>query len=372
MPDDTPDDWPNTPNPFGWRGFEFLEFATYSDAERDELTAAFLALGFNNISRHQSKDVTRFNQGNINFVLNREADCFARSFAMVHGASVCALGLRIDDAERAHAHALQHGAQDFKGSGRPGELAMPAIRGVFGSLIYYVDVFGDRGSIYDDDFRNTSGTAGFEPTGSIRAVGLDSIDHVSISVLPGRTPKWVDFFKDLLGFHDWSHNVIPDPDGTVVSNVVSSPCGGIHLPINESPDTGTAPNRFLTEYFGEGIQHIALQTPDILAAVKAIEENGTSLLPMPASVYEELAATGDHEADFVEELRAHNILIDTEGGGRFLHAYTQPICDRFFFEVVQRNDHVGFGKGNAGIRSQALHAFYEQQNISEQHDSKAG
>ncbi len=368
MSDDNGGDWRETPNPLGLAGFEFLEFATYTDAERDELTRTFHALGFAETSRHRLKEVARFNQGDINLVLNREPDCFARSFAMVHGASICAMGLRVDDAKKAHAHALKQGAQTFTGTGKPGELTMPAIRGVFGSLIYYVDVFGDRGTVYDADFR----TAASGSTTSETAVGLESIDHVSITVLPGRTPKWVSYFKDLFGFQDWSHNIIRDPDGTVVSNVVSSPCGSIHFPINESSDTGTSPNRFLTEYFGEGIQHIAFHTPDIFAAVRAIEANGLHLLPMPSRFYDDLEASGEHPGELVQELRAHDVLVDTEGGGQFLHAYTHPICNRFFFEIVQRkDDYVGFGRGNAGVRLEAMHEAYGTADGSANGPSKA-
>lgn len=357
MSEEKGDDWFEAPNPLGLAGFEFLEFATYTEEERDELVRAFRALGFIETSRHRLMDVTRFNQGAINLVLNREPDCFARSFAMVHGASICAMGLRVADAKRAFNHATSRGAQVFAGTGKPGELAMPAIRGVFGSLIYYVDIFGGRGSVYDEDFRPVPGS-----NAKATPVGLDRIDHVSITVLPGRTAKWIDFFKEMFGFHDWSHNILHDPGGTVVSNVVSSPCNTIHFPINESSDSGTSPNRFLTEYFGEGIQHIAFHTDDIFATVRAMEANGLSPLRMPARFYDDLAAGGEHAPEFVEELRAHNILVDTEGGGQFLHAYTHPICNRFFFEVVQRKDYAGFGKGNAGVRLEAMREAYGPQD----------
>jgi len=354
MSDADPVDWRKAPNPLGLAGIEFLEFATFSEQESEELRRVFLALGFAETSVHRSKKVTRFSQGDINFILNTEPDCFARSFATVHGVSVCAMALRVADAGKAHALALGLGAQSYDGPVGPGELKIPAIRGVYGSLIYYVDLFGERGSIYERDFRPAEPSAG----GGRAPVGLDGIDHVSLTVLPGRTAKWVGFFKDLFGFHEWSHNLLRDPAGTVISNVVSSPDGTIHFPINESTDTGTDANRFVTEYFGEGIQHIALQTADIFAAVRAIETAGLGLLPMPARFYDELAAGGEQPADFVHTLREHNILVDTEGGGRFLHAYTAPVCNRFFFEIIQRDGYTGFGRANASIRLEALREFY--------------
>ncbi|WP_316979817.1 4-hydroxyphenylpyruvate dioxygenase family protein [Shumkonia mesophila] len=353
MSDAEPVDWRTAPNPHGLAGIEFLEFATFTDAEQEELKRVFGALGFAEASLHRSKKVTRFNQGDINFILNTEPDCFARSFATVHGVSVCAMALRVADAKKAHAFALKQGAQTYNdGTIGPGELRIPAIRGVYGSLIYYVDLFGKKGSIYDKDFRPAGGAA--KPA----AAGLTRIDHVSLTVLPGRTAKWVDFFKDLFGFHTWSHNVLRDPAGSVISNVVSSPDGTVHFPINESTDTGTDANRFVTEYFGEGIQHIALQTDDIFATVRAIEAAGLNLLPIPGRVYDEMAAAGKHPAAEVRALREHNILLDTEGGGRFRHAYTHPICNRFFFEIVERDGYTGFGRANASVRLEALREFY--------------
>ncbi|MBE0533784.1 MAG: VOC family protein [Rhodospirillales bacterium] len=352
MSDAEPVDWRKAPNPHGLAGIEFLEFATFTDAEQDELKRVFAALGFAEASLHRSKKVTRFNQGDINFILNTEPDCFARSFATVHGVSVCAMALRVADAKKAHAFAIKQGAQTYDdGTTGPGELKIPAIRGVYGSLIYYVDLFGAKGSIYDKDFRPAEG-------GKAIGAGLTRIDHVSLTVLPGRTAKWVDFFKDLFGFHTWSHNVLRDPAGTVISNVISSPDGTVHFPINESTDTGTDANRFVTEYFGEGIQHIALQTDDIFATVKAVEAAGLNLLPMPGRVYDEMAAAGRLPAAEVEALREHNILLDTEGGGRFRHAYTHPICNRIFFEIVERDGYTGFGRANASVRLEALREYY--------------
>lgn len=352
--------WPTAPgvvsagNPLGTAGVEFLEFAAFTDDECQVLTDFFRALGFAEVAKHRTKDVSRFNQGDINLILNREHDCFARSFATVHGLSVCAMGFRVNDAKVAHARALKFGAQSYEGVVNPGELQIPAIRGVFGSLIYYVDRFDDRGSTYEFDFDPCADAS----ADGLAPAGLDAVDHVSITVLPGRTEKWIQFFKECFGFHDWSHHRIDDPGGTVISNVVSSPCNTIHLPINESPDTETNPNRFLSEYFGEGIQHIAFRTKDIFAAVRAIEGNGLGFLPIPSGFYDELAAAGEIDPGLIDELRAHNILIDTEGGGRLLHAYTKPIRDRFFIEIIQRENHVGFGLKNAPVRLEALSALY--------------
>jgi len=211
MSDAEPVDWRKAPNPHGLAGIEFLEFATFTDAEQAELKRVFAALGFAETSLHRSKKVIRFNQGDINFILNTEPDCFARSFATVHGVSVCALALRVADAKKAHAFAVKRGAQTYdEGAVGPGELKIPAIRGVYGSLIYYVDLFGEKGSIYDKDFRPNEAAAG--AAGRLnpqRPRGLDRACPAHRQV--------VDFFKDLFGFHTWSHNIIRDPPGAVIA-----------------------------------------------------------------------------------------------------------------------------------------------------------
>ena len=336
-------------NPLGLAGMEFIEFSAFSDQEVAELTRVFTTLGFAEAGRHRSKDVIWFHQGDINFVLNREPDSFARSDAIVHGLSVCAVGFRVQDSRTVIQRAVAHGAHTYEERIGPGEIRIPAIRGVYGSLIYLVDLFGERGSVFDVEFRPLP-----SPARRMRDAGLRRIDHVSISVLSGRTQQWVDFYKELFGFHEWSHNQIRDPNGLVVSTVVSSPCGGIHIPINESPDEDTSCSRFLRDYFGEGVQHIAVESDDLIASVQAIEGNGLSLLPMPAGFYDDLAKGGEFNADFVQQLRQHNILVDTEEGGQYLHAYTKPIAGRFYFEIVQRQNYRGFGRKNASLRLQAL------------------
>jgi len=336
-------------NPLGLAGIEFIEFSAFSEHEVDELTRVFTTLGFAEAGRHRSKDVIWFHQGEINFVLNREPDSFARSYAIVHGLSVCAMGFRVRDSRAVIQRAVAHGAHPYEERIGPGEIRIPAIRGVYGSLIYLVDFFGQRGSVFDVEFRPL-------PSSPSRArdAGLKRIDHVSLSVLSGRSQQWVDFYRELFGFHEWSHNQIRDPNGIVVSTVVSSPCGKIHIPINESPDEDTSCSRFLRDYFGEGVQHIAVESDDLFASVQAIEGNGLSLLPMPGGFYDDLLKGGEFNADFVQQLRQHNILVDTEDGGQYLHAYTKPIAGRFYFEIVQRQNYRGFGRKNASVRLEAL------------------
>lgn len=337
-------------NPLGLAGFEFLEFAVYTPKEAGALVRLFEGLGLAAAARHRSKDVTLYRRGEVNFVLNLEPDCFAHSFALVHGPSVCAMAFRVRDAQAALARALAHGEQRYEGRHGPGELDIPAIRGLNGSLVYLVDLFGAKGSIYDVDFRMVPMPAATKP-------GPDAIDHVSHVVVRGQMEHWVRFYCDIFGFREEPAHRIADASGAILSKVVDSPCGLIRIPINEPLDHDTEADHFIHDYFGEGVQHIALRTSDLMAAVADAARNGVEFLPIPETYYAALRAAAVVPLDLVDRLQQHNILIDIDGGGSLLQAYTKPVAGTIFFELLERRAHAGFGHRNASTRLAALRAL---------------
>ncbi len=334
-------------NPLGLDGLEFLEFATYKAVEGEAFARLFAGLGFAPAARHRSKDVTLHRQGGINFILNLEPDCFAHSFALVHGPSVCAMAFRVADAQAALARAVAHGEKRYDGRIGSGELAIPAIRGLHGSLIYLVDRYGPRGTIYDVDFRSAPAAAGED-------AGLAAVDHLSHVVMRGQMEHWVDFYCGIFGFHEEPAHRIADASGAILSKVVDSPCGSIRIPINEPVDPDTEADHFIHEYFGEGVQHVALRTDDLITAVDACMRNGVEFLPIPQSYYAGLRATASLPAEVIDGLEARNIMVDVDGPGWLLQAYTRPVGGTNFFELLQRHDHLGFGHRNAATRLQAL------------------
>jgi 4-hydroxyphenylpyruvate dioxygenase len=229
-------------NPMGTDGCEYVEFAAPEPLELDGL---FRNLGFLPVARHRSKDVTLYRQGGINFILNAESDSFAQAYARVHGASICAIALRVHDARAAANRAKSLGADVLPGNARPGELNIPAIRGIGGSLIYLVDRYEtpeSRISLYDVDFVPIRGA---EP--HPRGQGLSGIDHLGLAVHPGRVATAAEFWERLFSFR-------PTDAGEL-----ASPCGRIRLRIAEASDADAC--------HGECIQRIALAAPDI-AAIK--------------------------------------------------------------------------------------------------------
>jgi len=343
-------------NPMGTFGFEFVEF-TAEDTEA--LGRLFETLGFRAVARHRSKAVTHYRQNDINFIVNAEPRSFAQSFARVHGPSVCAVGFRVRDAAKAYARAVDLGAEPQHGQVGPMELNIPAIRGVGGSLLYLVDRAANP-SIYDIDFVPIEGADVSLPNTG----GLTYIDHLTHNVFRGRMDLWAGFYERLFNFREIRYFDIEGKQTGLRSRAMTSPCGKIRIPINESADDKSQIAEYLAAYKGEGIQHIALGTDDIYGTVEALKARGIALMPPPPDEYytaidERLPGHGED----VEGMRRSGILIDGapgDGGGILLQIFTQTVIGPVFFEIIQRKGDEGFGEGNF----RALFEAMEQDQIN--------
>ena len=229
----------------------------------------------------RSKDVTLFQQGDVNFIVNAEPDSFARSFAQVHGPSVCAVAFRVKDGAAAYERAQELGAQAFHGHVGPMELNIPAIKGIGGSLIYLVDRYGER-TIYDVDFVPVEDGAGAGDA------GLACIDHLTHNVHRGRMDQWAEFYERLFNFREQRFFDIEGKVTGLRSRAIVSPCGKIRIPINESRDDKSQIEEYLAAYKGEGIQHIALASDDIYESVEKLGANGVRFIDVPDAYYESL------------------------------------------------------------------------------------
>ena len=353
----TPKDWPN---PMGTDGFEFVE---YTAPEPEALGRLFESLGFRAIARHRAKQVTLYRQGDINFVVNAEPDSFGQAFARVHGPSACAMAFRVKDAAAAFKRAVALGARPVPQKTGPMELNIPAIEGIGGSLIYLVDRYGPRGSIYDVDFVALEG-ASLDPLPSPPGLGLSYIDHLTHNVHRGRMDVWAEFYSRLFEFREIRYFDIEGKLTGLKSRAMTSPCGKIRIPINESADDKSQIEEYLTAYRGEGIQHIALGTEDIHATVEGLAGQGVRFMaPPPATYYANLATRLPGHGEDVGQLAAARILIDgapTQGGGLLLQIFTQTVIGPIFFEIIQRKGDEGFGEGNF----RALFESIEQDQIA--------
>lgn len=328
-------------NPMGTDGFEFVEF---TGPDMAHLEGLFRRLGFWPVARHRSKQVTLWRQGDINFILNAEPDSFAQAFQRVHGPSACAMAFRVADARAAYERAIAMGAKPVTGKVGPMELNIPAIEGIGGSLLYLVDRYGPKGSIYDVDFRWLDG-ADPHPKGH----GLTVIDHLTHNVHRGRMDVWWQFYEKLFNFREIRYFDIEGKLTGLKSRALTSPCGQIRIPINESSDDKSQIEEYLRAYHGEGIQHIALGTNDIFASVEGMRQAGVEFMDTPDTYYELLPKRMPDTGEDLERMRRNRILMDgapTPEGGRLLQIFTNTVIGPIFFELIQRKGDQGFGEGN--------------------------
>ena len=339
-------------NPMGTDGFEFIE---YTAPDPELLRRLFEKMGFPATARHRSKNVTLHSQGDINFIINAEPDSFARRFAEQHGPSICAVAFRVRNAAEAYARVLDLGAQGVETRPGPMELNIPAIEGIGGSRVYLVDRYGDR-TIYDVDF------VPIETGYSVIQTGLTYVDHLTHNVQRGNMDKWAGFYEKLFNFRELKYFDIEGKLTGLKSRAMTSPCGKIRIPINESADDKSQIEEYLSEYRGEGIQHIALGTADIYATVDALRSHNVVFQDTPDSYYEKIDQRVAGHGEDLEALRQRRILIDgapTEGQGLLLQIFTGNVIGPIFFEIIQRKGNDGFGEGNF----QALFESIEQDQV---------
>jgi 4-hydroxyphenylpyruvate dioxygenase len=338
-------------NPMGTDGFEFVE---YTAPDPQLLRTLFERLGFPIVARHRSKNVTLHRQGDINFIINAEPQSFAQGFARAHGPSACAMAFRVRDAAKAYSRALSLGAKPGPQSAGPMELNIPCIEGIGGSLIYLVDLYGER-SIYDVDFRRV------EPANAEDA-GLALIDHLTHNVGRGRMDVWAGFYEKLFNFREIRYFDIEGKLTGLKSKAMTSPCGRIRIPINESSDDKSQIEEYLREYNGEGIQHIALATSDIYRTVDVLRSHGVAFQDSPDTYYEAVNARVPGHRESLDELKKRRILIDgnpERNEGVLLQIFTKNVIGPIFFEIIQRKGNEGFGEGNF----RALFESIEQDQI---------
>lgn len=339
----------NPPAPAAAKGISFLEFAgnNAAVADLDQWLARF---GFRKIGMHRSKNVGLYRNGDVNLVLNAEPDSFAQSYYFVHGVSLCALGLRTDDAERAVGRALAYGCSRFTGRIGPNEVNIPAIRALDGSLIHFVAEDVEAAGLYETEFAIDRQTV--RPAAKGR---LCNVDHVALALPSGELDSWVLFYRSVLGFDAEETWVLPDPYGIVRSRAMTSADHKVRIPLNTSQGARTTTAHSVDAHSGAGVHHIAFACADLIETVAMLRESGAQLLPIPGNYYDDLELRFDLRKEFVDALRASNILYDRIGNGEFLHVYSEPFQDNFFFEFVQRiGDYDQYGAVNASIRMAVL------------------
>jgi 4-hydroxyphenylpyruvate dioxygenase len=340
FPHDAPKATITAENPAGTDGFEFVEFA---HPEPETLRTLFAQMGYTHTATHKTKDIELWQQGDITYVINNEPGSHARAFVDEHGPCAPSMGWRVVDAQHAFDHAVSKGAVPYEGDGKA--LDVPAIVGIGGSLIYFVDQYYEANP-YNAEFNWVSDA---HPSG----VGFHYLDHLTHNVHKGNMDLWFRFYGDLFNFREIRFFDIEGKFTGLLSRALTSPCGRIRIPINEDRGETGQIVEYLKRYKGEGIQHIAVGAHDLYDATDEIASRGIKFMPKPPEAYYDLSYTrvvGHDEPK--ERMMKHGILIDGEGvvdGGEtriLLQIFSKTVIGPIFFEFIQRKGDDGFGEGN--------------------------
>lgn len=268
-----------------------------------------------------------------------------------HGDGIKVIALWVDDASYAYGAAIQRGAKSYleptKSEDEFGEVVKSGIY-TYGETVH---IFVERKN-YEGPF-----LPGFKkwetPDYNPEPIGLKYVDHMVGNVALGKMDEWVGFYEKVLGFVNilsFDDNDISTEYTALMSKVMSNGNGRIKFPINE-PAAGLKKSQveeYLDFYEGEGVQHIAVATDDILSTVSALKSRGVEFLRVPNTYYDvvlDRVGTIDEE---LEALKEHGILVDRDEEGYLLQIFTKPVEPRptMFFEIIQRKGAQSFGKGN--------------------------
>ncbi len=327
-------------NPAGTNGFDFLEFTTQNP---QLLAQQFESMGFRLSAIHNAANAILYQQNDIRFIINCTQDSMASQFAHIHGASVSAMGFKVTDAQLAYHHALSQGARPYLAQDEKRVYDLPAIYGVGNSLIYFVD-YQQGSANYAPHFINL-----IQPKSSSNNAGLTYIDHVTHNLFRGNMSEWANFYSHIFNFHEVRYFDIEGKLTGLKSKALTSPCGKIRIPLNESSDDKSQIEEFLKDFQGEGIQHIALGSDAIFSSVEMLRQAGLEFLDTPDTYYDLIENRLPQHGESLDALKRNRILIDgTTKKERklLLQIFTKCMLGPIFFEIIQRKGDEGFGEGN--------------------------
>lgn len=342
-------------NPVGIKGFEFVEFAS---PQPEALKAIFKDLGFSLVKSQESRPIDYFNQGDIHFIINRDPNSFAASFAKLHGPCACATGWRVENAEKAFEVAVARGAKPAKHSDymRNGK-KVPAIMGVGDSLIYFID-----------DYKNPNryqqmGFVDAKKPEMVPGKGFALMDHLTNNVFQGELKPLADFYKHVFGFEEVRYFDIRGQKTGLLSYALRSPCGSFCIPINEGTESKSQINEYLREYKGPGIQHIALLTPNMLKTMELMKDAKFDTLDIDSDYYDDVFKRIPNITEDHDKIRGFNLLVDGDDTGYLIQIFSKNVIGPIFFEFIQRKNHLGFGEGNFGALFRAIERDQERRGV---------
>lgn len=340
----------NELNPTGIKGIAFVE---YAPAKGVDFEALFTSFGFSKTRKHATAAVDYFQQGDIRFLVNSEPNSFAASFAAEHGPSVCGLALHVEDAAVAYQTAVARGARPLSLEGGKTQLDLPAVEGIGGSALYFVDKLDWFGAEF----------AQHPAPALVEAKGFKLIDHLTNNVRKGTLEDVAGVYKSVFGFTEVRHFDIRGEQTGLYSYALRSPCKSFCIPINEGTEEKSQIEEYLREYNGPGIQHIALLSDDLLASLDAMKGAGVEFLDIDDEYYAEVFDRVPNVTEDHGRIKGHQVLVDGDDEGYLLQIFTQNIIGPVFFELIQRKNHLSFGEGNFGALFRSIERDQQRRGV---------
>ena len=344
-------------NPMGTDGFEFVE---YTAPDPELLRTLFERMGFPVVARHRSKNVTLHRQGDINFIINAEPEGFGQRFAQLHGPSACAMAIP----RPRRRGGLQRAPCELGAT--PGRRARSGRWNSTSRRSRASAAASSTSSTATATARSTTSTSCRSPQAApSRAARPAVIDHLTHNVHRGHMDKWAGFYERLFNFREIRYFDIEGKKTGLFSRAMTSPCGKIRIPINESQDDKSQIEEYLREYQGEGIQHIALVDRRHLrdggpAARQRHRVPGHARHLLRGRRRRACRATASRSS----ELQRRRILIDgSDKDGILLQIFTKNVIGPIFFEIIQRKGNEGFGEGNFRALFESIELDQERRGV---------
>ncbi len=337
-------DIPDLPPRVYTSGIEFIEFAVDRNSAT-ELIELLSTSCFRMERKHVSKSVELWRQGAVNIILNTEKKGHAHEAFVAHGPTVCDLGLRVDNAAQTVNRAGGLGTPRFSQPVGSGELDIPAIRGVGGNIVHFIDENSNLHRVWDIEFEEVANISTIQPA------GIRRVDHVSQTMRYEEMQSWLLYYTSTFETSKSSIFDVADPSGIVHSQAIESPEGEVRLNLNGVEGRRTFAASFLNDSYGAGVQHIAFLTDDIFETSRRLNECDFRRLEISSNYYDHIQAQFGLDKKLVDRLKTCNILYDRQGRGEYFQIYSRPIFQGFFFEIVQRcGGYSGYGARNASAR----------------------
>ena len=334
-------DLPPMPPRIAVEGTAFIEFASQAE-EAAALERLLGTLGFDAAGRHVAKDLSVWQSGPTRIVVNRETTGHAGTVFNTRGTTICDIGIAVSDAAATVARARQLGAEPFAQTLGPGELDIPAIRGLSGGVLHFIDRASGLTDVWQVEFRDTAPAAD---------VGITGVDHIAQSMSYDEMLSWSLFYTSLFHMRKAAMVDVIDPDGLVRSQALEAEGGALRVTLNGAETSRTLAGGFVATGSGASVQHVALAADDIFATVDALVARGFEPLPISPNYYADLVARFDLAPDLLTRMRAGNILYDRDGAGEFFQVYSRTSAGGVFFEILERRGgYEGYGAPNAPFR----------------------